>query len=54
MKNMGGRDVQLFDSEDGFFYDVLRYPDGSSQKSPFWYVSRSRQPEDRQKRKSHC
>ena len=31
MKNMGGRDVQLFDSEDGFFYDVLRYPDGSSQ-----------------------
>ena len=32
MKNMGGRDVQLFDSEDGFFYDVLRYPDGSSQK----------------------
>jgi hypothetical protein len=32
MKNMGGRDVQLFDSEDGFFYDVLCYPDGSSQK----------------------
>jgi hypothetical protein len=32
MKHMGGRDVQLFDSEDGFFYDVLRYPDGSSQK----------------------
>ena len=32
MKNMGGRDVQLFDSEDGFFYDVLRHPDGSSQK----------------------
>jgi Mannosylglycerate hydrolase MGH1-like glycoside hydrolase domain len=31
MKNMGGGDVQLFDSEDGFFYDVLRYPDGSSQ-----------------------
>jgi hypothetical protein len=29
---MGGRDVQLFDSEDGFFYDVLRHPDGSSQK----------------------
>jgi hypothetical protein len=22
----------LFDAEDGFFYDVLRYPDGSSQK----------------------
>jgi len=32
MKHMGGRDAQLFDSEDGFFYDVLRYPDGSSQK----------------------
>jgi hypothetical protein len=32
MKHMGGGDVQLFDSEDGFFYDVLRYPDGSSQK----------------------
>jgi hypothetical protein len=32
MKHMGGRDVQLFDREDGFFYDVLRYPDGSSQK----------------------
>ncbi len=32
MKHMGGRDVQLFDSEDGFFYDVLRHPDGSSQK----------------------
>ena len=31
MKNMGGSDVQLFDGEDGFFYDVLRYPDGSSQ-----------------------
>jgi hypothetical protein len=32
MKHMGGPDVQLFDSEDGFFYDVLRYPDGRSQK----------------------
>jgi hypothetical protein len=32
MKNMGGRDVQLFDSEDGFFYDVLRFADGSSQR----------------------
>jgi hypothetical protein len=31
MKNMGGSDVQLFDGADGFFYDVLRYPDGSSQ-----------------------
>jgi hypothetical protein len=32
MKHMGGRDVTLFDSEDGFFYDVLRYADGTSQK----------------------
>jgi hypothetical protein len=32
MKHMGGRDAHLFDSEDGFFYDVLRYPDGSAQK----------------------
>jgi hypothetical protein len=32
MKHMGAGDTQLFDSEDGFFYDVLRYPDGSSQK----------------------
>ena len=32
MKHMGGRDYALFDREDGFFYDVLRYPDGSSQK----------------------
>jgi hypothetical protein len=29
MKNMGGRDHALFDPEDGFFYDVLEYPDGS-------------------------
>jgi hypothetical protein len=28
--------------------------DGSSQKSSFWYMSPSRQPKDRQKRKSHC
>src|SRR3954468_13810091 len=32
MKHMGSCDVPLFDSEDGFFYDVLRYPDGSSDK----------------------
>ena len=32
MKNMGGRDYQLWDEEDGFFYDVLRYPDGSFHK----------------------
>ncbi len=28
MKNMGGREFQLWDEEDGFFYDVLRYPNG--------------------------
>jgi len=28
MKKMGGRKYQLWDPEDGFFYDVLRYPDG--------------------------
>jgi hypothetical protein len=27
MKNMGGRHYQLWDEEDGFFYDVLRFPD---------------------------
>ena len=32
MKKMGGRDYQLWDEEDGFFYDVLRYPDGSFEK----------------------
>ena len=29
MKQMGGRDYQLWDDRDDFFYDVLRYPDGS-------------------------
>jgi hypothetical protein len=32
MKNMGGRAYQLWDEEDGFFYDVLRFPDGSFRK----------------------
>ena len=32
MKKMGGRDYQLWDEQDGFFYDVLRYPDGEFQK----------------------
>jgi hypothetical protein len=32
MKRMGGRQYQLWDEEDGFFYDVLRYPDGSFEK----------------------
>jgi hypothetical protein len=32
MKRMGGRNYQLWDEEDGFFYDVLRRPDGSFQK----------------------
>jgi hypothetical protein len=28
MKKMGGRNYQLWDEKDGFFYDVLRYPNG--------------------------
>jgi hypothetical protein len=32
MKRMGGRRYQLFDEQDGFFYDVLRYPDGGFEK----------------------
>src|SRR5262249_29872192 len=32
MKNMGNRDYQLWDEEDGFFYDVLNRPDGSFHK----------------------
>ena len=28
MERMGGRDFQLWDEDDGFFYDVLRYPNG--------------------------
>jgi hypothetical protein len=32
MKHMGNRDYQLWDEEDGFFYDVLRYPDGRFEK----------------------
>ncbi len=32
MKRMGGRDYQLWDDEDGFFYDVLRSADGSFSK----------------------
>ncbi|HJR58017.1 MAG TPA: hypothetical protein VJ813_01410 [Vicinamibacterales bacterium] len=32
MKKMGGRDYQLWDEEDGFFYDVLRYPNGTFHK----------------------
>src|SRR4029077_1656521 len=32
MKRMGGRNYQLFDEADGFFYDVLRFPDGSFEK----------------------
>ena len=32
MKNMGGREHALFDAEDGFFYDVLLYPDGSYER----------------------
>jgi hypothetical protein len=32
MKRMGGRGYQLWDEGDGFFYDVLRFPDGSFEK----------------------
>lgn len=32
MKHMGGRDYNLWDETDGFFYDVLRYPDGHFEK----------------------
>jgi hypothetical protein len=32
MKRMGGRSYSLWDEEDGFFYDVLRFPDGSFEK----------------------
>jgi hypothetical protein len=32
MKNMGGQNYSLWDENDGFFYDVLRYPDGRFQK----------------------
>lgn len=32
MKHMGGREYSLWDEQDGFFYDVLRYPDGSFHK----------------------
>jgi hypothetical protein len=32
MKKMGARNHQLWDDEDGFFYDVLTYPDGSFEK----------------------
>jgi hypothetical protein len=32
MKKMGGRDCQLWDEHDGFFYDVLRYANGDFHK----------------------
>jgi hypothetical protein len=32
IKHMGGRDYELWSERDGFFYDVLRYPDGSFHK----------------------
>jgi mannosylglycerate hydrolase MGH1-like protein len=32
MKKMGGRDYQLWDEQDGFFYDVLRLPSGAFKK----------------------
>ncbi len=32
MKHMGNREYQLWDERDGFFYDVLLYPDGRFRK----------------------
>ncbi len=32
MKNMGGQKYSLWDEDDGFFYDVLHFPDGSFNK----------------------
>jgi len=32
MKHMGGRNYSLWDQKDHFFYDTLRYPDGSFHK----------------------
>jgi hypothetical protein len=32
MKHMGGQDFQLWDERDKFFYDVLRYADGTYRK----------------------
>jgi hypothetical protein len=32
MKKMGGRQYQLWDENDGFFYDVIRYPNGEFHK----------------------
>jgi Mannosylglycerate hydrolase MGH1-like glycoside hydrolase domain len=32
MKHMGNRDYSLWDEEDGFFYDVLSFPDGRYHK----------------------
>src|SRR5882724_3036842 len=32
MKRMGGREYTLWDEQDGFFYDVLRYPNGEFHK----------------------
>src|SRR5262249_39100442 len=32
MKKMGGREYQLWDERDGFFYDILRYPNGEFHK----------------------
>ncbi|HET6425174.1 MAG TPA: glucosidase [Planctomycetaceae bacterium] len=32
MAHLGGADSGMWDEEDGFFYDVLRYPDGRAQR----------------------
>ena len=33
MKHRGGDDYSLWDEKDGFFYDVLRHPDGTPQQA---------------------
>jgi hypothetical protein len=32
MKRMGGREYTLWDEQDGYFYDILRYPNGDFHK----------------------
>ena len=34
LNNFGSQGVSLWDDQDGFFYDVLTYPDGNSQRLP--------------------
>ena len=32
MNDIGGEAIELWDEEDGFFYDVLHLPDGSHSR----------------------